>query len=100
VFITLGLIDAICASDSWGEDGGGGTGIGPILGPLDIGSEKWVVELCEMEGIEDGGGIMAAGFLESPVFLRFMAMSTGDSSDLSRFRGVLGLETTGRIALI
>jgi hypothetical protein len=56
---------------------------------LDIGSEKWVAEeLCEMEGMEDGGGIMAEEFLTSPVFLRFIAISTGDSSDLSRFRGV------------
>lgn len=69
--------------------------MGPTLGPLVIGREKWVVELCEMVGIEDGGGIMAAEFLTSPVFLRFIAMSTGVSSDLSRFRGVLGLETRG-----
>lgn len=87
-----GLIDDICDSDSWGEDGGGGADPDPTLGPLDIGKEKWVEELCEVDGSE-GGGIMAEGLFESPVFLRFNAMSTGDSSDLSRFRGVLGLET-------
>jgi hypothetical protein len=95
VFITPGLIDAIWASDSWGDDGGGGAGTLPTLSPLDIGSEKWVEELCEMEGIEEGGGIMAEGLLLSPVFLRFTVMSTGGSSDLSRFRGVLGAGMCG-----
>ena len=97
MLITPVLIDAICVSESWGGDGGGGTEMGPTLGPLEIGREKWVVELCEMVGIDDGGGIMAAGFLPSPVFLRFIAMSTGISSDRSRFRGALGLETRGGI---
>jgi hypothetical protein len=74
----------------------GGAGPGPKLGPLDIGIENCAEELCEMEGIEDGGGIMAEELLASPVFLRFIVISTGLSSDLSRFRRVLGPGMFGR----